>query len=417
MDQLREKLNSFEILLRERINRDFLSGLAEKNEVVFLLDSFLSSEVRKVFQEMRQLVKGLPSNVILIAGGAHPSGEPLGTLKMGFDYLVIGEGEETLQELISTLILCPNSVSGIEGVARVLNGSKLDYRPRKLRVNLDDYKPYVTHPRSLHPPIEIARGCPFGCKFCQVSYLFGYRPRYRSLDSIDRIVEHYCKQFLNHVQIRLIAPNLLGYGSKTGRKPDIGAVRTLVRTIKSHDVELFAGTFPSPIRPEFLSRELSQILAENVVNRRVSMGVQSGSQQILSSVCRRGYSSSLSILDDVSKAHEVLEDVGMKSSPDFIFGFPEETAEDQWKTLDFMKSLIKLYDARPRIHHFIPLPGTPLAGREPASINSEVWKEMCELTRQDLADGHFHSQQKLAREILQLIDKSQTLDLGRLKPS
>jgi len=39
----------------------------------------------------------------LVAGGPHASGDPAGTLAMGFDVVVRGEGEETLPELLAAL--------------------------------------------------------------------------------------------------------------------------------------------------------------------------------------------------------------------------------------------------------------------------------------------------------------------------
>lgn len=382
-----------EIMFQEKIDSQFALDLVEKYDLSLILDSFQSTEASRVSQEMQHRNTYPFSELIFVAGGSHASGDPLGTLRMGFDYVVVGEGEETLKQLLISLILNRDFKNIPEGVGRLLNGKNLDFKPNRRTVDLNNYQPYITHPRSLHPPIEIARGCPFGCRFCQVSYLFGYKPRYRSLETIDRIIRHYCRQFQKNVQIRLITPNFLGYGSKTGRKPNLRALMGLLEVIRSYPVDLFAGTFPSTVRPDFLNEETTRLLSQNAANNRISMGVQSGSQRILANICRRGHS-----LDIVTKSHEFLEEAGLKSTPDFIFGIPGETPSDQWETLDFMRFLIDMFDARPRIHHFLPLPGTPLAIYPPAPIDPEVWKGLCQLTSQELAEGHFTKQQRIISE-------------------
>lgn len=400
LQQLKRTLPTIEIRVEEQINEQYASELIKHFDLVLILDSFRSPEAKNVLIEMNKQRHYPFSEIIYVAGGAHPSGDPLGTLKMGFDYVVVGEGEDTLKALLSTLNISRNPISTPEGVARLLNGNKIEFAPRKKRVNLDNCQPFATQPISLHPPIEITRGCPFGCRFCQVSYLFGYRPRYRSVDIIERIVKHYYHQFKERVQLRLITPNFLGYGSKTGRKPNIRALKGLVTVINSYEVELFAGTFPSTIRPDFINEETAHLLNENVVNKRISMGVQSGSSRVLKNICRRGHS-----LDDVVKAHEILEAFSLKSAPDFIFGIPGEKTSDQWETLDFLRSLIDQFDAKPRIHHFIPLPGTPLSNHEPSQIDTEIWSELCQLTTRELALGHFTNQIRLAREILKPLEE------------
>jgi B12-binding domain/radical SAM domain protein len=394
LHQLKNTVSTFDIRLEEYITEGQANQLAEDFDLILCLDSFRSPEAKKIAEEMKKRKNYPFSDFIYVAGGPHPSGDLRGTLEMGYDYVVVGEGEDTLKDLVNALLTTKMPKIIPEGVGRLNVTGKIDFKPRRQRVNLDDYQPFVTQPKNLHPPIEIARGCPFGCKFCQVSYLFGYKPHYRSLAAIERIANHYCNHFQKKVQLRFIAPNFLGYGSKTGRRPNLRALAELMKTIKSFELELYAGTFPSTVRPEFITKDTAQLLSENVANKRISMGVQTGSPSILANICRRGHS-----LQSVIDAHESLEKFGLKSAPDFILGIPGEKRSDQQQTIEFMKSLIDLYDARPRIHYFIPLPGTPLGDQEPSLIDGDVWREICELTRKELAEGHFSKQKKLVRDL------------------
>src|SRR4030067_2150763 len=63
-----------------------------------MLYSFASQQAPDVFLE----VKRSRTSSIFIAGGPHPSAHPEATLRF-FAYGVIGEGEETLPELIKIL--------------------------------------------------------------------------------------------------------------------------------------------------------------------------------------------------------------------------------------------------------------------------------------------------------------------------
>ncbi|MFW9916945.1 MAG: TIGR04013 family B12-binding domain/radical SAM domain-containing protein [Candidatus Thorarchaeota archaeon] len=394
LHQLKNTVSTVEIKLEEYITEAQANELAKTYDLILCLDSFQSTEAMKIAEKMRKRNTAPFSDFVYVAGGPHPSGDLRGTLEMGYDYVVVGEGEDALKDLVSVLSTDKKPKIVPEGVGRLKASGKIDFTPRKQRVNLDDYQPFVTQPKNLHPPIEIARGCPFGCKFCQVSYLFGYKPYYRSLAAIERIANHYCNHFQKKTQLRFIAPNFLGYGSKTGRKPNLHALTELIRTIKSFDVDLYAGTFPSTVRPDFINKDTARLLSENVANKRISMGVQSGSPKILANICGRGHS-----LQSVIDAHEHLENFNLKSSPDFILGIPGEQRSDQWQTIEFMKSLIEQFDAKPRIHYFIPLPGTPLGDQEPSLIDGEAWKEICELTRKKLAEGHFSKQKRLVKDL------------------
>ena len=63
-----------------------------------MLYSFASTQAEQVFREVRSA----GTNSIFIAGGPHATGRPEETLGY-FDYVVMGEGEETLPELIKAI--------------------------------------------------------------------------------------------------------------------------------------------------------------------------------------------------------------------------------------------------------------------------------------------------------------------------
>ena len=98
---------------------------------------------------------------------------------------MIGEGEETLPELVTVLKEGedPGKVRGIAYNASTdPTASKIIKTPKRPHVNLDSYPCF--NPEKLRSPIEISRGCPWGCKYCQTPRLFGREVRHRNIDSI-----------------------------------------------------------------------------------------------------------------------------------------------------------------------------------------------------------------------------------------
>ncbi|MDQ1251342.1 MAG: hypothetical protein QG646_415, partial [Euryarchaeota archaeon] len=74
------------------------AGFSNRPLKGIMIYSFTSHQAARAFAE----VKNADTDSIFIAGGPHPSGAPEETLEY-FDYVVIGEGEETLPELVKIL--------------------------------------------------------------------------------------------------------------------------------------------------------------------------------------------------------------------------------------------------------------------------------------------------------------------------
>ena len=103
----------------------------------------------------------------VVAGGPHPTSLPEAALEIGVDFVVRGEGENTIPLLLEAMRHGRTGV--IENVARPdLTTSPI---PRFDLLRLDDYDSMT---------IQTSRGCPFDCEFCDVVNLFGRQPRYKT---------------------------------------------------------------------------------------------------------------------------------------------------------------------------------------------------------------------------------------------
>jgi len=269
-----------------------------------------------------------------IVGGPHASACPEQVAEYA-DYVVVGEGEFTLPRLLAHL-----ESGGTGPVPGVACGSR--NTPPDHTVRLDAFPPFSV----MKGYIEISRGCPFGCAYCQTSSLFGRGMRHRSIDTIARYASRYR-------DIRFVSPNALAYGSD-GRAPRLEKVAALLSRLERN---VYFGTFPSEVRPEFISGEALELIAGSCANRRIAFGAQSGSDRVLSLI-HRGH-----MVADVTAAVECCRDHGFVPVVDFIMGFPFETPEDEEETLGLITWVSR--QGRARVHAFLPLPGTPLAGATP----------------------------------------------------
>lgn len=226
-------------------------------------------------------------------------------------------------------------------------------------VDLDNYTPYCELP-ALHPPIEIMRGCTNGCMYCQTPRLCRGRVRFRSLDKIEAIVADYAKRFPAPLDLRIIAPNSLGYQSVDGRTPNIPALRGLLDIAKRYNARLYLGSFPSEVRPDFVTPETVQIL-KDCNAPMVAVGAQAGSDSELKRMCR-GHT-----VQQVLDAVVLMRAADLVPNVDFILCCPNETEEEQCDTVRFAQKLLDL-GCHIRLHHFMPLPGTPWANLPPSEL-------------------------------------------------
>ncbi|PWR73197.1 TIGR04013 family B12-binding domain/radical SAM domain-containing protein [Methanospirillum lacunae] len=284
------------------------------------------------------------ASCITVVGGPHATAcyEELVDVA---DYVVVGEGEFTVPRLLDRIehgLSPPPGVATRDGLVQVDHSVLLDAYP-----SFSEYKGYI----------EISRGCPYACQYCQTPCIFGHRMRHRSLDSIRELAKHF-------KQIRLVTPNALAYGSD-GRHLELGKVERLMKILKNDgDRELYFGTFPSEVRPEWITEESVELIRTFCDNKKLHMGVQSGSDAVLSRLCR-GHSCA-----DALSALDHIRDGGLVPVVDVIFGFPDETDEEQEETVSLVREVCK--SGFVHAHRFIPLPGTPLAGTRSTPVIPEA---------------------------------------------
>lgn len=376
-------------------NFEELFNLLEYNQKLYRFSFVLFSLMTTQFIEWRENLEKMRNYKILkLAGGPHAFGLPFSLLEF-FDFLFYREGEKSLS------IFLKNFIENKD----FKNTKGIIYRENdKIFVNkLDDFIdlnefPVFSKKLCKYGPIEITRGCIFGCKYCQVSYFMGKKLRHRKIEVILEWVEELFKNEMK--DIRFITPNAFSYGSYKKGEINIDAIYNLlygVRKIIKKEGRIFFGSFPSEVRPDYVNDDIMKIIKEFCDNKNIVIGCQSGSERILEYI-KRGHD-----LCSVINAVERVKRYGFVPIVDFIIGFPEESKEDLNKTIEFSLKLMEK-GCVVHFHYFMSLPATPFWKKKSAFIEKSFLRNLGKYAKEGKLFGSFEKQYEYSKKIEEMFD-------------
>lgn len=267
-------------------------------------------------------------DAVTVLGGCHITFLPEDTMRScpAIDVGVIGEGEETMLELVHALER-GKPLSGINGLIFRESGRLRKTEPRRLIPNLDDLPLPARHllpmdkytalgERTPIGNIITSRGCPFRCIFCASSRLYGNTYRARSAESVleeaEELSGRYKINFIEFVD-----------DTFTISKKRSARIADLIRKL---DLTWAFGSRVDTIS-EGLLRAFRRAGAVMFY-----MGIESASERVLRFL-KKGIS-----LDQVRAAIRAAKKVGIETTGSFIIGTPGERKEDVMKTIDFART-------------------------------------------------------------------------------
>lgn len=345
---------------------------------------------------VRQRVDDL--RVTHVAGGVHAAAEPARTLAAGWDLVATGEGERTFPALVHALAT-GTPLAEVPGLGWLDgDGAYVTSGPAPRAELLDDWPPWsVRHGR--YNPIELTRGCIYGCRFCQTPFLFRARFRHRTTPVVAEHVRHLRALGLRYV--RFITPTALSFGSD-GPDPDLDAVEALLAACREAigpDGKVYLGSFPSEIRPERVTPEALAILKRWVDNTSIIVGAQSGSDAVLAGA-NRGHG-----VAEVERAVRVAVAAGFRPDVDLLFGLPGEGPEEAAASVRLAERLADL-GARIHSHTFMPLPGTPFRGAAPGRVDDATRLDLERLAGRGALYGQWKAQEDRAARLVPLVRRN-----------
>ena len=345
---------SYEFLGRSHTR--YLEGLQDESH-------FIWKEVKEVIRKYAPDVIGLSSmtpsfpsalvvarlarevsDATIIFGGVHATILPEDAIKdPNVDYVVRGEGEETIVELIQCLEK-KGDPGQVKGITYRKAGELVHTPDRPLISNLDTI-PFPRRDSLLFPErfskrnyvnMLAGRGCPHNCHFCANPVLWKRKYRLRSAQNVLEELRILCRDYGENILFwddnLLVSPKML---------------LEFCSAIKSEIPDLL---WRCQSRVDTISPERLTAMKESGC-WDVKLGLESGSNRILSYINKD--------LDTrrIMGCAEMIQKSGLQFSVNFMFGFPEETWEDLQATLEMVKQIPANSIA---VSKFIPLPGTKL---------------------------------------------------------
>jgi anaerobic magnesium-protoporphyrin IX monomethyl ester cyclase len=300
-----------------------------------------------------------------VVGGPEPGAYSREYLEAGARFVISGEGELTMEELLLSLRSGEQDFSKIAGLSFFDSGGNLCQNPPRGQIqNLDlqpwpartaiDLHRYVETWRTHHGSGSVnfitARGCPFRCNWCS-HQVYGQSHRRRDPVKVVEEVEWLLGEY----------------------HPDMVWVSDDVFTINHPWLRTYAGEmrrrgirvpFECISRADRLSPEMMDLLAE-LGCFRMWIGSESGSQRILDAM-DRGVK-----IEQVHKAVEMCRERGIQSGMFLMWGYEGEEMEDIEATIQHVST------SKPDIFFTTvsyPIKGTPYYNRiAPRLIQIGPW--------------------------------------------
>ena len=360
----KEALNYVHMLMKQE-NRPKIVGFYCDFDNVHWVRLF-AGEVKKAYP-----------GVILLAGGPQTVDMDAGFLKdTGIVAACIGEGEETVPELMDFFIHRRGSLETIRGIVYLDASSRLVKTPARTPPEALDAIPWpditLTNDYKHYSllPILTGRGCPFGCTFCYEG-ANAKRVRRHSVPSLLREIK---ANFERNPSIKYI--NFLD-DTFTLDHERVGEICEGIKELrKEYDFVWFASAHISLIGKH---RDMARTMAEAGL-KKIFFGLESGSDAVLQSYNKK---ITRKMAVDVI-AHCV--DSGIHAiSGNIILGGPHETRETVQESEDLIMELLHRAPGQFETAYFsfLPFPQTPIT-LNPQKFGMEIYESLIDCCNEDI---------------------------------
>jgi anaerobic magnesium-protoporphyrin IX monomethyl ester cyclase len=314
-------------------------------------------------------------DAVTIIGGSHVSFWDTNALQEcpALDVVVRREGETTFLEIIQHLIEKKN-LTGVLGLTfRAKDGAIIRNEDRPFLHDLDSLPSPAYHLLPLDSyhrmgktifPIVTSRGCVQWCDFCSTVRMFGRGYRVRSpkkvVDDMEMLLNKYGEsQFTFYDDAFTINRN---------------HTLEMCADIKARKLNV---EWDCETRVDAVDKELLEKMRDAGCIT-IWFGVESGSEKILGKMHKKINR------DQVRDAFKMAQKAGMMTIASAVIGFPGETEETAWETINFINSLnpddIGCYVAT-------PYPGTPMY----EEVVKNGWLRVTDFNKYDTATPTFET--------------------------
>ncbi len=350
-------------LEHHKIGNDIIDCYAHPNSDTLILDYLknikpeylgFSCTTSSFFDGVRiaEIAKKIQPHIKIIFGGVHVSSvkEKILTDFGVVDIIVVGEGEETLRELITGSYRSMDEVAGL--VIRKTDGSPSFTGYRKKQLDLDTlpypaYQQLIGFPEVYKLPIFnyptvpsasciSSRGCPYSCSYCDRS-VFRRSFRYNSASYLYSHLKYLKEKFgIRHI-------NFYDDQFTFNRQ----RVEDFARMIIKNPLGM---TFNCAARAEHLDFELLTLM-KKAGCWMISLGIETGDPDLLAQHRQNPD------LDMMREKIRLIKKAGIRIKGLLMMGLPGETEESIRKSQAYVYSL-PIDDFN--VAKFTPFPGSPI---------------------------------------------------------
>ncbi|MFQ5963021.1 MAG: B12-binding domain-containing radical SAM protein [Candidatus Scalinduaceae bacterium] len=304
--------------------------------------------------KLASMMKDVYPSIPIVLGGPHFTAVPEQTLTdySVFDYGVLGEGENTLVDLVEALAADKRPIN-VPGVAFRENG-KVFFSPPRPNIKDLDTLPFPAwdlldgFPSQYHPAlfkykrlpsthIISARGCPSKCIFCDTS-VFSRQIRFHSAEYVLEMVDHLVKNF-GIKEIIFEDDQFLMKKERVAR-----ICNGLLKAKRG--ISWCCSVRVNSVKDLALLKQMKRSGCW-----QINYGIESGNQKILN------FAKKEITIDQIEKAVRLTHEAGILSKGYFILGLPYETEETMRNTIHFAKH-IPLNDIS--VFMLTPFPGSEM---------------------------------------------------------
>jgi radical SAM superfamily enzyme YgiQ (UPF0313 family) len=325
-------------------------------------------------------------------------------LETGVDYIIVGEAEKTLIELIRELNKKEGELTHVQGL-RYLSKGKLTETAKRVNIQELDILPLPAWDMlNATPYIEMwnkstgffsmnmvtTRGCPFKCNWC-AKPIYGNRYNSRSPEQVvEEIVLLQSKFPVKHLWF---ADDIFGL------KP--GWVKQFAKLISDKNIQI---KFKIQSRVDLLLEEETIKYLSQAGCNEIWVGAESGSQKILDAMDKG------TKVEQIAEATRQMKRFGIKPCFFLQFGYSGEDKEDIAKTISMVKQLMP-HDLGISVSY--PLPGTKFYEKVKEEMHSKTnWTDSDDLAILFHSKFHPDFYKKLQRYVHYYFRFHKQLSLG-----
>lgn len=330
-------IDTFDLLLEPERERELIEKVSKRQYEVIGIQAHSNATAREALRIVKS-IKTCSKEVITILGGNAATFGADKFLQSGYvDFVVFGEGERTLAELLKAIYSPYPRFSMINGIAYYKSGKVVRTPERELIEDLNELplpdRDSFAWDKYPQWSIITSRGCPYSCTFCSSTKFWRNCIRFRNADNIFAEIKLLVEKY--GVKRLYILDDTFGVNREE--------ITKLLTKMVREDVRL---EWACLTRAEVVSEKMLDLFKEAGCVQ-VHFGLETANLQTQNLIKKHLNLQQLETM--VAYCHNI----GIRTKLSVIFGLPGETETHIRATIEYLKRLqpneVQIYPLMPYV--------------------------------------------------------------------